>query len=99
MTALGDKIAINDVNVTLTDAGHVDANHGLTFERFDEHFYLDAGQLRIKWDMNHKVVVTVDKYTTFNTNVRGLCGDYNGEPLGEAFVVIKLWLFDGDVVI
>jgi len=52
--------------------------------RGDE-YYLEYGTMRIRWDALNMWMITMDEETRTagSRNVRGLCGNFDGDPLSK----------------
>ena len=56
---------------------------GQRIEKVGDYFKLDYGTLVVKWDTEGAVFITLHENIQKHEEIRGLCGNYNKDPLGE----------------
>ena len=81
IVAIGDEIWVNDEPVYVTVGAGYKGAGGHRIEKRGDFFYLEYGTLNIKWDNAGTWFITLSEPQGTH-NVKGLCGDFNGEPLG-----------------
>ena len=80
------EVGEQSVNVTIDD-GFVDMGSGAQFSLRGEFYYMEYGPLRVKWDATNVWEITLDKNLVENTQIKGLCGNYDGDPNSESLIV------------
>ena len=82
IVARGDEIFVNDEQITVTVGSGYKGPGGHRIEKRGDYFYLEYGTLNIKWDSEGTWFITLSEPHGTH-NIKGLCGDYNMDPLGK----------------
>lgn len=80
VVAIGDDIWLNGDKIKVKPTKGY-SKHGHRFERRGDYLYLEYGSFNVKWDNAGTWFITITE-TYEALDVKGLCGDFNGEPLG-----------------
>ena len=61
------------------------SGYGITVRSVGDVNFLDfSGGVSVKWDQNDAWFLTIKNDRFQGTNIRGLCGNNNGDPMGKS---------------